>query len=92
MSADNRTFEDRVRYLARNIPPDDIYPFAQKTIMGMSYFANKYQSLVDDDAINADPTAVYYLKNLMKLLVMQKYEMDLEVNLGLGDDDNQEGE
>lgn len=45
----SKRFEKNVDYLVRNIPPDDIYPFAEKIIMTAMFFLRQWANCEDLD-------------------------------------------
>ncbi len=75
-------FEKNVEFLRRNIPPDDIYLFAELTFMASLYFLKKWSNYTD---INKEceecEVTKKWVSNIMLLLHCK--ENDTEVNLDL---------
>ena len=77
-------FEQNVRYLERNIPPDDIYVFAEQTYMAALFFLHKWSGHEDiTSACEEDPIAAKWVTNVMSLLKMRDMKIDCEFDLGL---------
>jgi hypothetical protein len=79
-------FNENVRYLERNIPPDDIYVFAEQTYMAALFFLyqwSEHESL--NDRMKADPVAAKWVGNIMGLLEARNMKIDVDFDLGLDD-------
>lgn len=77
-------FEKNIEYLQRNIPPDDIYIFAEETFMAALFFLHKWAEWVD---INVECHKCIitqkWVKNIMGLLKVRDAEQDFTLDLGL---------
>ncbi len=77
-------FEENVQYLQRNIPPDDIYVFAEQTYMASLFFLHKWSKCVDITAeCKADETASKWVRNIMALLEARDKGIDINLDLDL---------
>lgn len=75
-------FEKNVDYLRRNIPPDDIYLFAEETFMAALFFLKKWSEKTNlTEEMLRDPITNKWITNILGLL--QCKEQDLEINLDL---------
>ncbi len=86
-----KKFEENVAYLKRNIPPDDIYVFAEQTFMAAMYFISKWGEWVElRDEANNDPVSRKWLVNILALQYMRKNgedcTLDFKLDELLGDD------
>ncbi len=85
-------FEKNVAYLHRNIPPDDIYFFAEETLMASFFFLKKWSECVDLEKIcKDDPVARKWVVNILSLMRCRNdgIEVNIKLNLeSLYEDDN----
>ena len=83
-------FEANVAYLRRNIPPDDIYMFAEQTLMATIFFIHKWSDCEETEVILDDPIAVKWLGNILGFLDARDKGQDLTLDLDLKsvDEDN----
>ena len=85
-------FEKNVKYLQENIPPDDIYPFAEQTFMACMYFLKRWSDFHDlHKEIDENPISAKWIRNILSLQHCR--EEDIKINLDLGlhdiDEDNE---
>ena len=83
--------EKNVLYLKRNIPPDDIYMFAEQTLMAALFFLSRWHSNLEDNTpIIQDPIACKYVNNILGLIRAREKDEDVSLNLNLEslDEDN----
>ena len=79
-----KKFEQNVDYLKRNVPPDDIYMFAEQTFMAALYFMHKWSEWVDvSDECNLDPIAKKWVTNIIGLQICKDKELDVSLDLDL---------
>ncbi len=77
-------FEKNVDYLKRNIPPDDIYMFAEQTYMATLFFLHKWSEWVDlnEEAERCDVTKKW-ITNIIGLQICKDKEMDVNLDLDM---------
>ena len=91
-------FEKNVLYLKRNIPPDDIYLFAEQTFMATMFFLHKWSEWVDvNEECQKDPVAKKWVTNIIGLQRCKDQALDVDLDLNLesiekGDEDEKEFE
>jgi hypothetical protein len=79
----NELFEQNVRYMRQNIPPDDIYPFAEATFMAALFFLRQWNNSINLHAIMRDDLiAKKYINNIM--LYLRARDLGLPIALDLG--------
>ncbi len=72
-------YEKNVEYLKRNIPPDEIYEFAEQTYMATLYFLSKWSDWEDVNQVcQDDPVASKWVRNIMSLLKCREMGMDVD--------------
>lgn len=77
-------FEDNVKYLHRNVPPDDIYVFAEQTYMATLYFLNQWSKHVDiNEEMANDSVTKKWVTNILGLLNLRDKKIDLQLDLDL---------
>ncbi len=77
-------FERNVDYLKRNIPPDDIYMFAEQTFMATLFFLYKWSEWVDVNAeCQADPIAKKWVTNIIGMQRCKDDDMDVDLDLDM---------
>lgn len=86
-------FEKNIEYLKRNIPPDDIYLFAEQTFMATLFFIHKWSEWVDvNEECLADSLAKKWVTNIIGLQMAKDKEIDVNLDLDLksveGDENN----
>ncbi len=75
-------FEKNVQYLKRNIPPDDIYLFAEQTFMAAMYFMHRWGEWVDfNEEAKKDPVARKWMINILSLQDLKDKEIDCNLDL-----------
>ncbi len=84
-------FEKNVAYLKRNVPPDDIYMFAEQTFMATLFFLHKWSEWVDvNEECQADPVARKWVTNIIGLQMCKDKELDVDLDLDLKSVENNE--
>lgn len=79
-----KTFEENVLYLEHNIPPDDIYAFAEQTYMAALYFLHVISHNIDIEALmKNDPIARKWISNVMLLLNARDLKEPISLDLKL---------
>ena len=77
-------FLKNVEYLERNIAPDDIYLFAEQTLMACLFFLQKWSDWVDiKEELQRDPVAKKWVTNIVALQICRDREIDVELDLDL---------
>ena len=77
-------FEKNVEYLERNIPPDDIYMFAEQTFMAALYFLKKWSETTSlQEEMKADPVTHKWINNILGLCHCRENEEDISLDLNL---------
>ncbi len=75
-------FEKNVAFLKRNIPPDDIYMFAEQTFMAALFFIYKWSDWVDiNEECKDDPVARKWVANIIGLQRCKDQELDIDLDL-----------
>lgn len=84
-------FESNVKWLRNAIPRDDVYDFAEQTLMACDYFIYKLNELSDlpNEGVK-DPLLEGWLKNIMfiRRSRKEKYQGIIQVSMRLVDEDN----
>ncbi len=79
-----KKFEDNVAYLQRNIAPDDIYLFAEETVMAALYFMHRWSKHEDINAVcKEDPVARKWVSNVLGLHAIREKGLDADLDLGI---------
>lgn len=79
-----KMLNDNVAYLQRNIPPDDIYLFAECNFMSALYFLNRYSKHVDvNDECQENLTTRKYVVSMLNLMHAREQQLDLPFDLCL---------
>lgn len=77
-------FERNVEYLKRNIPPDDIYMFAEQTFMAAMFFMYKWAEWVDvREEAKKDPIVRKWANNILGLQMCKDKAQDVDLDLDL---------
>lgn len=77
-------FEKNVDYLKRNIPPDDIYMFAEQTYMATLFFLHKWSEWVDiNEESEKCPVVKKWVTNIVGLQMCKDKEMDVNLDLDM---------
>ncbi len=81
-------FEKNVAYLRHNIPPDDIYEFAEQTFMAAQYFLFRWQEWVDlPEEMEKEKMADVWIRNIIGFSKVRDSGEDVQLDLKLGDPD-----
>lgn len=79
-----KKFEKNVQYLKRNVPPDDIYLFAEQTFMAALFFMFKWSAWVDmDEEMRNDEVTKKWVKNILGFQEMKEKDQDIELDLDM---------
>lgn len=79
-----KKFEKNVQYLKNNIPPDDIYAFAEQTFMAAMYFLHRWNGWEDlNEIAKDDPIAKKWIVNITALQIMKDRYEPVDLDLGL---------
>lgn len=79
-----KKFEQNVAYLQRNIPPDDIYLFAEETLMAALYFMHLWSKQEDINAVcKENLVARKYVSNILGLQRLRDQEVDVNLDLSI---------
>lgn len=75
-------FERHVAWLQRNIPPDDIYMFAEQTLMAARFFMHKWASNCPNvrEVIAEDKPTQQWSKNVINVLNLQNRGEDSSID------------
>lgn len=77
-------FEKNVEFLKKNIPPDDIYLFAEQTFMAALYFIYKWSEWVDiHEECLKDPVAKKWISNIGGFQMCKDQGDDVQLDLNL---------
>lgn len=77
-------FEKNVEFLKRNVPPDDIYLFAEQTFMATLFFLHKWSEWVDiNEECLKDPVAKKWVTNIVGLQMCKDKEQDVNLDLDM---------
>jgi hypothetical protein len=79
----DKKFESRVLWLERNIPPDDIYPFAQQALLAAEFFIYKYMDHVEiDDEMKKDKNVNEWVRNILGMRMAHEKNQNFQVDVG----------
>jgi len=79
-----KKFEKNVQYLKNNIPPDDIYVFAEQTFMAAMYFLHGWSEWDDLNMVcKTDPIAKKWITNILALQKLKDLNDPVILDLGL---------
>lgn len=79
-----KKFEKNVDYLQRNIPPDDIYVFAEQTFMAALFFLHSWSEVVNlEQEMKEDPVVRKWINNILGFQAMKDKDQDVNIDLGL---------
>jgi hypothetical protein len=79
-------FEKNVNYLKRNIPPDDIYVFAEQTFMAALFFIHKWSEWVTiTEEMDKDKVVHKWVSNILGFheYRIEGKDIDLDLNLNM---------
>lgn len=78
----DKKFESRVKWLQKNVAPDDIYPFAQQALLAAEYFIYRLSDAVDlGAAMEKDKTVKEWVTNILGIRRAHDIELDFVVNI-----------
>lgn len=75
-------FEKNVRYIQKTVPPDDIYIFAEQTLMASMYFLRtiaEYKGIAD--LAGEDPIFDKWVRNVGYFFMAQQEDLDMTLDL-----------
>jgi hypothetical protein len=79
-----KAYEEDITYLQRNIPPDDIYQFAQQLLVGSLFFLEKWSDWVTiDEEMEKCPETDKWVRNIVNFYVRQQNKEDQTIELGI---------
>ncbi len=77
-------FFENIEYLQRNIPPDDIYVFAEETFMAALFFLYKWSKLENiQEQCENDPVSRKWVNNILGLQRAREASIDVSLDLGI---------
>ncbi len=77
-----KLFEKNVTYMQQTIPPDDIYIFAEQTLMAALYFVRKLSEYTDlTELVDSDPVFKKWAINIGSYHAAQINEIDMTLDL-----------
>lgn len=69
----NKRYERKVSFLRKNIPPDDIYEFAEQALTCAEFFLSKWNDWVDiNEECEKHRPVEMWVKNLVGLRILEK--------------------
>lgn len=79
-----KKFEENVQYLKRNVPPDDIYLFAEQTFMAALFFLHKWSDWTDmNQEMKDDPIVKKWVTNILAFHDLKDKGIDVEIDLDM---------
>lgn len=83
-----KRFEKNVEYLKRNVPPDDIYLFAEQTHMAALYFLHRWSEWADIQAeCQYNLVTQKWVSNILGLQRCKDQDININLDLDLGNVD-----
>lgn len=80
-----KKFEANVAYLQRNVPPDDIYVFAEQTFLAAVFFITKWAEWVDvTEEMEKDPNIDKWVTNIVGFQMKKDLGVDVNLDLSFG--------
>jgi hypothetical protein len=77
-------FEKNVDWLKRNIPPDDIYMFAEQTFMSALFFLHKWNKCGNvQEEFENDEISRKWISNILGAQKCKDLDIDISLDLGL---------
>ncbi len=77
-------FEKNVAYLKRNVPPDDIYMFAEQTFMAAMFFLFKWGEHGDIiEECKQDSVTKKWVNNIVGFQICKDRDEDMQLDLDL---------
>jgi len=87
---DEEMFEKNVQYLAKQIPPDDIYIFAEGLLAMSYYFLRQWGKYTDiQEECDEDEITYTYVVNLLRYFYSRDMEMEVKYRMGFYTDNNE---
>ena len=81
-----KRFEENVNYLKRSIPPDDIYMFAEQTLMASLYFISKWNKCIDlQEECDKDPVSKKWVTNILGFIDCRDRNEEIMLDLNYPD-------
>lgn len=79
-----KKFNENVKYLERNIPPDDIYLFSEQTLMATFFFMKKWSDWVSvNEEMEKCPITKKWVTNILSLMDMRDRGIELNIDLNM---------
>lgn len=79
-----KKFEENVEYLRRNVPPDDIYIFAEQTFMSALYFLSRWHEHVNlQQEIKENDVSKKWISNILFFQECKEKKVDVTLDLNL---------
>ncbi len=77
-------FEENIEYLRKNIPPDDIYIFAEQTFMAAMYFLLQWNDSINvGEFCETDEIAKKWVTNILAFKQCRDDKIDIRLDLNL---------
>lgn len=77
-------FERNVAYMQRNVPPDDVYIFAEQTLMAATYFMQRWAEEVNiTNEMRRCSVADKWVRNILAYSRLRDSGKDLNLDLNL---------
>ena len=81
-------FDNDVQWLRNNIPPDDIYDFAEQALMAADFFINELSLYVDlNEEAQINKLFGVWLKNIVGLRILKNSNMNGRIEMNLKTED-----
>lgn len=79
-----KEYEKNITWLRRNIPPDDIYDFAEQTYMAALYFLKRLSMVVDiNEEFQDYPVSKKWATNICSILHLRDNNLDSAIDMKL---------
>lgn len=88
MKSRQQEFEENVTWLRGNVPPDDIYEFAEQAVMAAEVFLDELNELIDlEEACEEDENLKSWVNNIygLRMLKQQNYMGGLNVSISFNE-------
>jgi len=87
----NKEFEKNVDFLRRNIPPDDIYMFAEQVFAASLYFLKKWNEGKNmREEFEDDEACKLWVQNIVTIHLSRQLGQDVSLDLLLREGDEEE--
>lgn len=74
-------YKSDVEWLKRNIPPEQIYDFAEQSLMAATFFLAQWDDWVDlDEECDKSPVAKAWISNVLKLRHARQLGIDEKIS------------